>query len=411
MEPLDSRRMLFRSLTLGMAGGLVIGLAFIGGYLYGETFIEVEAEPLPLIDDASFELLNEANGLLETYFLGEMPDEEARLDGAIHGLVGSFDDPNTFYVEPQRHEVEATNLHGSFGGIGAEIGRNETGEYVLVNVFRDGPGYEAGLRDGDVIVAVDGAEADTSAPTSDDLIAAIRGPVGEPVVLTIRRGEERLDIEVVRGEISIPSVTWRLLAEDSRIGYVHISRFTASAPDQLDTALNELIDQGAAAFVLDLRGNGGGLVDASIDIAGEFLSGKLVASEERSIGGTATFNASPGGTALDEPLVVLVDGGTASASEIVAGALQDHERATIIGTQTFGKGSVQVIKEMSNDSSLHITWARWYTPNNNPIDKRGLEPDVIVEPAEGLDAPLATAVTLLGETLTVAEADGDPAGR
>ena len=397
MEVIPNRKSLYRSIIMGLTAGLVLGLAFVGGYMYRDRVVE------PSSSEVSFALLNEADGLLQTYFLGEIPDQETRVHGAIYGLAGSFNDPYTFYVEPQQHEIESTNLAGKFGGIGAEVGRDEQGRFVLVTVFRDGPGYEAGLRDGDILQAVDGKEVDTSVFSSDELIADIRGPVGEPVTLTVLRDGVTLEFEVIRAEIVIPSVVWHVLEEDERIGYIRISRFTASAPDELDTALDELIDRGATAFVLDLRGNGGGLVDSSIDVLGEFLNGGVILREERRAGAPGRFNASLGGTALNEPLVVLVDGSTASASEIVAGALQDRQRAVLIGTQTFGKGSVQIIKELSDGSSLHITSARWYTPNDQPIDGQGLTPDILVDPVEGEDAELAAAIEHLSQTLTVAE--------
>jgi carboxyl-terminal processing protease len=393
---------------MGLAGGVALGAAFVGGYLYHTHTAGLPSAP---VSETSFDLLHEADGLLENYFLGQIPDEETRVNHALHGMVASLEDPYTFYVEPQRHEIESTNLAGAFGGIGAEIGRDEEGRFYLATVYRDGPGYGAGLRDGDILLAVDGEEVDLSVETSDEVISAIRGPVDEPVLLTVLRGEETRDFEVIRDEITIPSVIWTVLEEDERIGYVRVTRFTASAPDELDSALDELKDQGATAFVLDLRGNGGGLVDASIKVAGMFLSGGVVAREERLDSDPQGFNASLGGPVLDQPLVVLVDGSTASASEIVAGALQDRGRARIIGQPTFGKGSVQVIQEMSNGSSLHITSARWYTPNDTPLDEAGLQPDIIVEPVEGGDAPLDIAIEELGESLTVADTERGTTGQ
>ena len=399
MKRENPSKSLYHSLIMGLAAGVVLGLAFIGGYLYRDRFVELPRS------DTSFDLLSEADSLLATYFFGDLPGEEARVHGAVGGLVTSLNDPYTVFVEPEKHEVDSTNLAGRFGGIGAEIGRDEEGRFVLVTVYRDGPGYAAGLRDGDILLAVDGKAVDTSTPDSNELVADIRGPVGKPVLLTVLRGEETLDIEVIRAEITIPSVEWRLLEEDERTGYIRISRFTDRAPEELNSALDELTSQGATAFVLDLRSNGGGLVDSAVRVASEFLSGGVVLREERRNSGPRTFNATLGGAALDQPVVVLIDGATASASEIVAGALQDRERALLIGESTFGKGSVQLIMELSNGSSLHITSARWHTPNNRPIDGQGLTPDIVAEPGEGQDAELAAAIDYLGQTLTVAEAD------
>ena len=343
----------YRSILSGLAFGLVIDLAFFGGYIYRDRFVE---EPT---SEASFALLQEADGLLANNYFGEIPDEQQRVYGAIRGLTASLGDPYTIYVEPQTHEVESTNLAGSFGGIGAELSRDEEGRFLLMTVYRDGPGYKDGLRDGDILVAIDRTPVDESDPGFDVVISAIRGEIGQPVLLTIERDGDTLDIEVIRDEIAIPAVVWRLLEEDPRIGYIRLSRFTARAPEELNTALDELSAQGASAYILDLRGNGGGLVDSSTQVLDEFLNGGIILSEERRNGEPRIFRASPGGAATDQPLVVLVDNNTASASEIVAGALQDRERALIIGHQTFGKGSVQVILELSDGSSLHITSARW----------------------------------------------------
>lgn len=403
LSELLNARPFVRSLLVGLGGGLVLGLAFVGGYLF-RGWQQPPAPPAS--ETVSLDLLTEADSLLNQYYLGEKPDEETRIYGAIQGLAGSYDDPYTYFVEPQEHAVASTDLAGRFGGIGASIGRDEEGHFVLVTVFRDGPGYEAGLRDGDFLVAVDGETVDITAPNSDAVIAIVRGPVGEPVVIGVLRGEEELEFEVIREEVTVPSVLWRILEQDDRIGYIYISRFTGTAPDDLKLALEELQDTGATAFIVDVRNNGGGLVTAAVDIADEFIDTGLLLREERSTGEPQTFEGTRGGMALDQPLVVLVNGGTASASEILAGTLHDYERATLVGGQTYGKGSVQIILELSNASSLHITAARWYTPDNTPLDGQGLTPDVLVEPVEGQDTTLEAGIAVLLEELGPA-ATGD----
>jgi carboxyl-terminal processing protease len=214
----------------------------------------------------------------------------------------------------------------------------------------------------------------------EDVVVAIRGPVGEEVMLTVRHPdtEEPVEITIVRAVIELPSVYWRTLDEDPTIGYIQITRFTTRSEEEVQEAIQEFAAAGVEKLILDLRHNGGGLLHSAVDVAGHFLDGDIILYEKKSGKGEQSLKASQGGTALDLPLVVLVDGGTASASEIVAGALQDHQRATLIGQVTFGKGSVQNVYDLSDGSSLHITSARWFTPNHQQLDGQGLTPEFIV---------------------------------
>jgi carboxyl-terminal processing protease len=391
-------RELIRSLLLGVIGGVLLGGAFVGGYAVRSRMEQ------PPTSQASFALLYEADGLLQETFYTELPDERLRVYGAIHGLVGSLGDPYTIFVEPPAAEVDAYNLAGAFGGIGAEIGLDEQGHFVISRVYEDSPAAEAGVRVGDIIIAVDGESVESETPNIDDLLARIRGSVGEPVTITFLRDGERLELTMIRAEVLIPSVIAEILREDSRIGYIKITRFTERSPQEVEDAIRALRAQGAEAFVLDLRDNGGGLVDSAVGVASQFLSGGVVAREERGREAEQrVFNVQRGGAALTDPLVVLVNGQTASASEIVAGALQDRGRAALIGQTTLGKGSVQVILSLSDGSSLHVTNARWFTPNNRPLNGQGLEPDIPIEPVEETDAELAAAIDALSERLAVTE--------
>jgi carboxyl-terminal processing protease len=349
-------------------------------------------------------LLHEADSLLQENYYSELPGKRTRVYGAIRGLVASLEDPYTYFVEPQTAEIDASNLAGAFGGIGAEISLDEEGRFVVTRVYEGNPAAEAGIQVGDIIVAVDGQSVESETPNMDDLIARIRGPVGEPVALTLLRDGERLELEMVRAEVLIPSVIAEILPEDGRIGYIKITRFTERSPKEVEDAIHDLRAQGAEAFVLDLRDNGGGLVDSAVGVVSHFLSGGVVVREERGQEAEErVLTAQPGGLALDDPLVVLVNANTASASEIVAGALQDRGRAQLIGQTTLGKGSVQVILSLSDGSSLHVTSALWFTPENHPLSGQGLTPDLPVEPVEGADAELAAAIDALGEHLAVAE--------
>ncbi|HEC21815.1 MAG TPA: S41 family peptidase [Chloroflexi bacterium] len=385
-----------KAVLQGAALGILLGIAFAGGYLFNHLTTQANSSEI------SLELIREADSLLAQYYLYDLPGEDVRIHGAVRGLVASLEEPYTFFVEPQAAEVDTTNLAGRFGGIGAELGRDEEGNFVIVRVYRDNPAYEAGVQAGDIILAVDGVEVDTSDPDMNGVLSAIRGEVGEPVVLTLQRGEEVFDVEIIRAEILLPSTFWELVDEDPRVGYIQITRFTERSPEEVRQAIRELQEQGAQAYILDLRNNGGGLVDSAIGVAGEFLDGGVILYEQQANAEERVFNAPRGGSAVEEPLVVLINAQTASASEIVAGALQDRGRATLIGQQSFGKGSVQRIFPLSDGSSLHITNAQWFTPEHHRIEGAGLTPDVVTEPQEGVDVDMTAALDVLDESLTVA---------
>ena len=263
------------------------------------------------------------------------------------------------------------------------------------------PAEQAGVQEGDRLVRVDDTEI-TADMTVDDVVTLIRGELGTIVRLTlVREGQtEPLVIEVERQEIPTPSVEWRMLEGEEGLGYVRLTIFSGRTKGELQDALAELKEQGMTRLILDLRGNGGGLLDSAIDVASEFLAGGVVAYQTEKGKEAQPFSASRGGAFTDGPLVLLVDGGSASASEIVAGALQDRDRAVLIGQKTFGKGSVQSVHDLSDGSSVHITYAKWITPARRQIDGEGLTPDieaVITEEdrAQGRDSQLERAIEYL----------------
>lgn len=391
---------LWRAVVQGVAAGILLGGMFAGGYFFNKlTTPPYPENPQP----TSFALLDEADALIAAHYLYDLPEEGDRVHGALQGLVASLGDPYASFAEPQTAEVNNTNLAGRFGGIGAEITQDENGRFVVARVYRDNPAEQAGLLAGDVITAIDGEAIDPAEQNMNDVLAGIRGEIGDPVRLTVERGGEELTIEIIRAEILVPSVFWHILEQDQRIGYIQITRFTDRTAEELQRALNELHDQEAQAYVLDLRNNSGGLVTASVDVAGEFVNGGVVLYELRQTGSETIMNASRGGLAVDLPLAVLINPHTASAAEIVAGALQDRERAVLIGQNTYGKGSVQVILELSDGSSIRVTSAEWFTPDHNRIEGEGLAPDILIEHADGEDQELAAALEYLGETLLVAQ--------
>jgi carboxyl-terminal processing protease len=255
------------------------------------------------------------------------------------------------------------------------VSQNENGEIAL-SPIEGQPAILAGILEGDVVLEVDGQPIEQSM-TVDDVVTMIRGPVDEEVTLKVRHPSgETEEITIVRAIIELPSASWEILEEEPTIGYILLTRFTERSAEELETAINELQDEGAEKLVLDLRYNGGGLLQSAVDVLDIFIDNEIVLYQLSSGGSEISYKTDRGGLALDVPLVVLVNGGTASASEIVAGALQDLDRAMLVGEKTFGKGSVQHVFDLSDGSSLHVTSARWFTPNRQQLDGNGLEPDI-----------------------------------
>lgn len=348
--------------------------AFAAGFFVSDTLRT--AGQLNAAEGESMSLFWEAWDHIEANFLGDLPTAQARTYAAIRGAMGLLDDRYTVFIEPRVRDQEKESLSGTFGGIGATLQRNEAGDLLLLPL-PDNPAANAGILANDILLAVDNQPV-TPEETVSDVAARIRGEKGTIVVLTIRRGgQETLDISIERGDILIPSVAYRLLT-DTTIGYIQLTRFSGESSKEVAQAIAALREQGAESLVFDLRHNGGGLLDAAVSISDLFLSDGLILRQVSRNDKEQTFSAHRDTAADAIPLVLLVDGGTASASEIVAGALQDNRRATLIGAPTFGKGSVQLIYDLSDGSSIHVTSARWYTPGGKQLDGQGLQPDIVV---------------------------------
>ncbi len=398
--------MIVRRLAFAFAGLSALLLAFFSGYLLYPLLHTGNGDPfagtpsLPDADRVDMATYWQVWNLLEQDFYGERPSEQQRTYGAVAGMVGTFADPYTYFVEPQPRELERDNLRGSFGGIGATIEQSSTvtGTAIfLLHPLPDQPAMRAGVVDGDRLLAVDDVEL-TGTLRVDDVVGLVRGPVDTEVRLRIERGAgvaaRQQEIAIIRAEIRTPSLEWGLLDStpgQRKIGYLRQSLFSERSIDEMTGAIDDLTAQGATAFIWDLRGNPGGLVSAAVGLLDLWLEDGLVLIEEKA-GGTRTNFEATAGVASAAPLVVLVDGGSASASEIVAGALRDRNRATLVGQKTFGKGSVQLIHELPDQSSLHVTNAQWFTPGGLQISGQGLTPDRLV--ADGED-PLPVAVDLL----------------
>jgi carboxyl-terminal processing protease len=375
----------------------LVGLGFGFGYIsYPLLHTAPESSTAPIQESSSDRLAAEqkmnvyweAWRLLEQDFFGRTPDVTQRTYGAIRGMVATYNDPYTYFIEPSRREVERDDLRGKFGGIGAMIEQTDAG--YLLRPVPDQPAAQAGVLEGDLLLVVDDQEITTATPV-EDVLALVRGPVGTEVTLVLRRtpvaGEapQELTVRITRVEIETPSLEWRILPEsvDGQVGYIRHMLFTERSATEMARALAELQEQGATRFILDLRGNPGGLVRTALDVASLWLDGDVVYIEQKASGETNTYRAAEGSqVAPNAPLVVIVDGGTASAGELLAGALQDSGRAQLLGQKTFGKGSVQLVHELPDQSSLHVTNAHWFTPNRRPISEVGLTPDIPVNSDE-----------------------------
>ena len=342
-------------------------------------------------------LLDEAWRIIREDFYGTLPSEQKRTYGAIKGSVQTLDDPYTYFIEPEPAVREQERLQGEFGGIGAYLRLNDAGEVVLEPMV-DRPAQQAGVEKGDILIAVDGQPINTPADL-EQVTGMIRGEVGTTVTLTVRRGEETLDIPVERATIELPSVSWHAADGAPDVGYIRIERFSNLTDKEFTQALTELNEQDAnRALIIDLRGDPGGLVDAAVAVADHFLDGGVVLIEKHADGSQKEYKAQAGADIPPgTPVMVLVDGNTASAAEILAGALQDRGRATLVGEKTYGKGSIQRIHRLSDGSAIHVTFAKWFTPDDRAIDGEGLEPDVPVESSPDYDSYLKKALELLQE--------------
>ena len=378
--------------------------AFVAGYLTREL-VNGENSSTTVHADQEMSLYQEAWELIEENFLGSIPGSRELTYGAIRGSMETLNAPYTIFVEPAVREEERERLQGTFGGIGAYVVRSEETGDVLLEPIPGNPAEAAGIVAGDVLLAVDGQPI-TAAMTVPDIIELIKGEEGTSVTLTVRHPNttESVEITVVRSDILLPSVSYRLINEDPTIGYIQLSRFSGESGNEVEAALLDLQSQGATRFILDLRQNGGGLRDAAVAVSDHFLDEGPVLYIESQEEGERVYNSTDITVARDEPLVVLIDGGTASAAEIVAGALSDRGRATLIGeSKTFGKGSVQLVFDLTDGSSVHVTSARWLTPDRRQIDQSGLEPDVLVEVKQedidsGRDTILEEAISYLQDS-------------
>ncbi|HPH98468.1 MAG TPA: S41 family peptidase [Anaerolineaceae bacterium] len=341
---------------------------------------------------AQYPIFDEVVRLLDRYSLNPVPEKTQLEYGMIRGMVATFNDPYTNFVDPPHHEVQTQVLEGKFGGIGVRMEWDEKGQLRLYPM-PDSPAVQAGVLEGDILVRVGELKIE---PKMDFTLiqAAVRGPVGEPVTITLQRAlDGRVeDVAIVRAEISLPSTTWNVLPDEPTLGIIHIASIAATTPDEVQAAVKDLRERGVSGFILDVRNNGGGLVDAGVNLARLFLSEGVVIEQQSKGQPVKQFLVEKeGALAKDTPLVILVNGNSASATEIFAGALQAQGRARLVGQPTFGKDLVQSVFTLSDGSSLHVTTAHWWVPGHTVP----LQPDVTVDAAAEEAAWLRAAAEAL----------------
>jgi carboxyl-terminal processing protease len=311
----------------------------------------------------------------------EKPDDSKLIEAAINGMLSALD-PHSAYLNPKHFRDMQVQTRGEFGGLGIEV-TMENGVVKVVSPIEDTPAAKAGIMSGDLITALD--KEQIQGLTLQEAVEKMRGPVNSPITLTIvRKGvEDPFDVKVTRDVIHINPVKYN--AEGDDVGYIRVTTFNEQTSANLQKAIEDLKKQlgpKLKGYVIDLRNNPGGLLDQAISVSDDFLDqGAIVLTRGRNLEETQRSNARPGDLTDGKQLIVLVNGGSASASEIVAGALQDHHRATILGTRSFGKGSVQTIIPLGSNGALRLTTARYYTPSGRSIQAKGIEPDVVVAEA------------------------------
>lgn len=377
---------------LGALFALVLGLGFVGGLSVGaegggSVFSNVpllgdglDATPDPSIDFTDFWKVYNAleNRFVQTSASATPPTADEKLWGAIQGLVSAYGDPYTTFLPPEDAKIFEENISGNFSGVGMEIGMSEERILTVIAPLKGTPAERAGILAGDLILAIDGQSTDGL--STDEAVTRIRGEKGTDVTFTILREESRLEITVTRDTIQVPTID---AAYDEATGVYTISlyEFTGNSAKLFDTALQEFAASGSSKLLVDVRGNPGGYLSAAVSMASHFLQrGEAIVTEDYKGSRENIVHRSTGSGGIPQgtQIAVLIDQGSASASEILAGALQDTDVATLIGTRSFGKGSVQELISVG-EASLKVTVARWLTPSGRSISDGGLTPDIEVE--------------------------------
>lgn len=375
---------------------LVVGYLIIFGLIFSSGFILGKNSALPLPQfvtnsiggaegEADFTVFREAWQMLHDQYIGSLDDNKLVI-GAIKGMVEAAGDPYTSYFSPDENQRFKDDISGEFDGIGVEI-TSADGVPTVVAPIADSPAEKAGIKAKDIIAEVDGTK--TSEISLDETISKIRGEAGTTVTLKIVREDsaDSIEIKVVRSKITVASVSYEVKTSNGKeIAYLKIRQFGDDTEKLVSEATDHFSQKNVDGIIVDLRNNPGGYLETSVGVASYFIDGGVIVSEIEKSGEKKEFKTTNKATLKDKKLILLVNEGSASASEIVAGAVKDRDRGKIIGKKTFGKGSVQVLENLSDSSGIKITIAKWYTPNGSQIDGVGIEPDMAVLENEATEA-------------------------
>ena len=372
-------------------GKILIGAVILLSFIFGWTFAHLDIQAASCTsNNISNKTSKSANvdfgnfwnvwDKIVTTYDGKI-DYQKMIDGAINGMVASVGDPYTLYMTPEQTKSFDQELEGSINGIGAEVGIKDN-KVIVISPISGSPAERAGIMANDIILTIDGT--DTTGMDLGTAVSKIRGEVGTKVKLKIERAGKQLDFEVTRAKVDTKSVIWSI--KDNNIGYIEITRFDSNTTTLVKQAASEFKEKDVKGIIIDLRNNPGGYLDSAVEVSSEFIKSGLVVSEKSVERDNIQqkYYASGKGTLLDTsiPVVVITNGGSASASEIVAGAIQDNKRGILLGEKTFGKGSVQTVQSLADGSSIRITIAHWFTPNGKNISKEGIKPDVEIKMTE-----------------------------
>jgi carboxyl-terminal processing protease len=382
---------------------LLLVAVFIAGFTFGNISTTSTAqEPVAIGDtEAAFDPLYEAFSEIQSRYVdAEDIDVPTLVNGAIDGMVDSLDDQYSGYLNPEMFSQYNENLSGDVEGIGVIIRQNqETEEIEVIEVLDGAAADQAGVQEGDIFIEVDGQNVqgfDTS-----ELATLVRGPAGTDVTITFQRDGDLIELTITRVSFEVPTVESRII-EESNLAYVSLREFNQRASSEITNALDDLNVNEREGLILDLRGNPGGLLSSAVDVGSLFIEDGVILYEVFGDGREQTFEATGDFYGVTVPITVLVDEGSASASELVAGAMQDRDVATLIGTSTFGKGTVQTLRPLSNDGALRLTIARYLLPERRWIHDIGVTPDITIEFTEdhaenGDDPQLQRAIDFLTE--------------
>jgi carboxyl-terminal processing protease len=366
---------------------VVITVSFLAGMNYG-GYISAQNNV-----DRNLQILSQAYYFIMNNYVEKVDGKNLSYKG-IEGMISSLNDPYSYFMKPEDYKAMGEEFQGSFEGIGIEIGMNDKKQIIVISPIDDTPAQKAGLKSGDIILKVD--DRSTEGMNLDQVSRLIRGPAGTKVRLTIQReGEQKpIEITITRAVIKLLTVSSKLLEDN--IGYVKIKAFREPTADELNNALDQILPKARRGIILDLRNNPGGLLSSAIQVASYFIQkGPILYAEDRN-GNRDQFDAISSLYKVKVPVVVLVNEGSASASEIVAGALQDYKKATLVGTKTFGKGLVQSVVQLADGSAISLTVQKWLTPKMRYIHKEGIKPDIQVDwDQKGTDIQLERAKEVL----------------